>query len=175
MDPDLGLAIARAYKLNVRSFELIEKNRDLLACKFPGLRNNKELYQCYQKFGKALWAEATDYASENVILPDPNKDSFSRVKIPRPEPNALHFIATLNGAEKIKQLSDIGALVAKWFIEDLAYYVVNDYHENKDDPENAQFEPLWGLVPEVEDMHTMSGYDEALVRKLNNRLAEGGN
>lgn len=167
------VAISRAYKLNIKTFQLIQQAKgNLLACKIPGLANNKDLYRCYQKFGKALWAAASDYADENIILPDPNEGSFSMKKIPRPEPNALHFVASLPGAKKIKQLADVGALIAQWFIEDFSYYIVEDYNENKDDPENAQFGELWGVVPEVEDMHTMRGYDEALVRKLNRRLSE---
>jgi hypothetical protein len=174
MDVDLALKIARAYKLNIKTFEFIKKaNYDLLTAKIPGLRNKRELYQCYQKFGKELWAAADEYAEGSINLPDPNEGSFSTKKLPIPKANALHLVAGLPGAATIKQLADVGSLIAAWFIEDLAFYVVEDYEENKDDPENAQFQELWGIVPEVEDMHTMSGYDEAaLLRKINRRLSE---
>jgi hypothetical protein len=173
MDVDLALAIGRAYKLNLKTFQLIQKAKgNVLVCKIPGLANKKDLYRCYQKFGKALWAAANDFARETISLPDPNEGSFSMKKIPRPEPNALHLVASFPGAASIKQLADVGSLISQWFIEDMAWYVMEDYDENRDDPENAQFAALWGIAPEVEDMHTMRGYDEALVRKLNRRLSE---
>jgi len=174
MDVDLALKIARAYRFNLKTFEFIKKNNgNVLACKIPGIKNNKELYRLYQRFGKELWAAADEFARETISLPDPNAGSFSTKKIPRQEPNVLHLVASFPGADSIKQLADIGSLIAAWFIEDMTWAVMNDYEENKDDPENAQLGEFWVEIPEVETMHTMSGWDEAaLVRKLNRRLSE---
>jgi hypothetical protein len=173
MDADLALAIARAYKLNLRTFELIQAMKGLLPAKIPGLRNNKELYQCYQRFGKELWKAADEYAAENISLPGEGQ-SYARSRKPRPRANALHLVASFVSfkGNTIKQLADIGSLIAEWFIEDMAYFVTRDYEKNKDDPENAEYEALWGNVPEPEEMHTMTGYDEAFLRKLNQRLSE---
>jgi hypothetical protein len=81
--------------------------------------------------------------------------------------NALHLVASLPRADKIRQLSDIGSLLALWYIEEMAYRVTADYNEHKDDPKSAKYGVIWEPVAEEETMHPVRGYDEAFIRKLN--------
>jgi hypothetical protein len=153
--PDLALAICRAYRLNLRALQAITEpgGGGLLACKIPGLKTMRDLYGCYQRFGKAIWVAADKFAATAM--------AFSG------QANALHLVANLPRADKIRQLSDIGSLLALWYIEEMAYRVTADYNKHKDDPKSAKYEPIWEPVAEEETPHTVTGYDEAFIRKLN--------
>jgi len=169
IEPDLALAICRAYGLTFRTLGMIQQSKGLLVAKIPGLSNMKELYRCYQKFGKEIWAAANEFAADTISLPDPNQGHYStsKTRLPRPQANALHLVASFPQADKIKQLSDVGALLALWIIEDMAYWVTEDFEQYHEDPENAQYAKIWAAVPEEETMHAEAGWDESLVKKLN--------
>src|ERR1700756_3340913 len=127
IDPELALAICRTYKLSFKALEMIAEARSLLACKFPGLANMKDLYRCYQRFGKAIWAAANEFAEETIVLPDPHeaqRRSGRQTNLPpRPQANALHLVASMPGADKLKQLADVGSWLAIWAIEDMSWLV----------------------------------------------------
>jgi len=159
VDPELALALCRDYHLNFQALRSISaagyRKGGLLAVKIPGLKTMRDLYGVYQRYGKPIWAAAEKFAATDPTLSA------------RGEVNALHLVANLPQAEKIHQLADIGSVLALWYIEEMAYLVTADYHEHKANPAGAKYGLIWEPVAEEETMHTMTGYDEAFIRKLN--------
>jgi hypothetical protein len=172
MDQDLARLLWHDCQLNEKLARLIYKN-GLLKAKVPGMSNYKDLFKIYQRHQKAIWKAGNEYADDVIALPqEPPGYGKSPSKVPRKKANVLHLVATFPGAENIKQLSDIGSMLAEWAIEDSCFRVMEDKDNNETDPESAEYEDLWGKPPDVEDFHTTQQYDDSFVHKLNARLQE---
>ena len=105
-----------------------------------------QLFKFFRKYEPQIWEGAEQMGQE----------------LEGNESTALKFIGGLNGADRIRNLNDIGILAAKWSVEEVCQRIYQDWEEYHESEEEGEFRDIWEPTPEHEEMHTDVGaYDES--------------
>ena len=106
-----------------------------------------QLFKFFRKYEAQIWEGAEQMGQELE-----GNDS-----------TALKFIGSLNGANKIRNLNDIGILAAKWSVEEVCQRIYQDWEEYNESEDEGFFRDIWQPAPAHEELHTdVGGYDESI-------------